>query len=61
MSNSNITTTTTPTYAVTESGFISQTNAETETRYFNFGWVKVWATSPEVAEAIVRAFLAERD
>lgn len=58
---SNTDTIKTPTYAVTESGFISQTNAETETRFFNFGWVKVWATSPEVAEAIVRAFLAERD
>ena len=52
---------TTPTYIVTEAGFISQTNATSETRYFNFGWVKVWATSPEVAEAIVRAFIAERD
>jgi len=58
---SNSITTESPTYAVTETGVISQTNAATETRFFNFGWVRVWATSAETAEAIVRAFIAEKD
>lgn len=47
----------TPTYTNWGTSTVAQNNGIGELRFFNLGWVKIWATDAESAEAIARDIL----
>jgi hypothetical protein len=46
-----------PEYVIWSNNTIAQVEAMSSLRFFRFGWVDVWATDGDTAEAIVRRLL----